>query len=57
MKDRITFSDYMKAIKSADREMDQEIYGVGFKSRHKIHNSLKKYTRKTKHKIQYDQDI
>lgn len=50
MKNRITFSDYMKAIKSADRDIDQEIYGVGFKSRHKVHKTLKGYTRKIKHK-------
>lgn len=54
MKRKIAFSDYMKAVKSADREMEQDIYGVGFKSKHKIHKSFKNYTRKIKHKINYE---
>jgi hypothetical protein len=49
-KKKITLADYIKAIKSADREIEKEIFGNGFKSKNKIHKSVKTYTRKIKHK-------
>lgn len=51
-KKKITLADYIKAIKSADREIEKEIFGNGFKSKNKIHKSVKTYTRKIKHKKQ-----
>ena len=51
-KKKITLTDYIKAIKSADREIEKEIFGNGFKSKNKIHKSVKIYTRKIKHKKQ-----
>lgn len=47
---KITLNDYIKAIKSADREIEKEVYGNGFKSKNRIHKSPKNYTRKVKHK-------
>lgn len=49
-KKKITLADYIKAIKSADREIEKEIFGNGFKSKNRIHKSVKTYTRKIKHK-------
>ena len=51
-KKKITSTDYIKAIKSADREIEKEIFGNGFKSNNRIHKSVKTYTRKIKHKKQ-----
>ena len=51
-KKKITLTDYIKAIKSADREIEKEIFGNGFKPKNKIHKSVKIYTRKIKHKKQ-----
>lgn len=51
-KKKITLTDYIKAIKSADREIEKEIFGNGFKSKNRIHKSVKAYTRKIKHKKQ-----
>ena len=51
-KKKITLADYVKAIKSADREIEKEIFGNGFKSKNRIHKSVKTYTRKIKHKKQ-----
>lgn len=51
---KITLNDYIKAVKSADREMEKEIYGHGFKSKNKVHKSIKNYTRKVKHKKSED---
>lgn len=51
-KKKITLADYIKAIKSADREIEKEIFGNGFKSKNRIHKSVKTYTRKIKHKKQ-----
>lgn len=51
---KITLNDYIKAVKSADREMEKEIYGNGFKSKNKVHKSAKNYTRKVKHKKSED---
>lgn len=51
-KKKITLTDYIKAIKSADREIEKEIFGNGFKSKNRIHKSVKTYTRKIKHKKQ-----
>jgi hypothetical protein len=51
-KKKITIADYIKAIKSADREIEKEIFGNGFKSKNRIHKSVKTYTRKIKHKKQ-----
>lgn len=51
-KKKITLADYIKAIKSADREIEKEIFGNGFKTKNRIHKSVKTYTRKIKHKKQ-----
>lgn len=51
---KITLNDYIKAVKSADREIEKEIYGNGFKTKNKIHKSIKNYTRKVKHKKSED---
>ena len=34
-KKKITIADYIKAIKSADREIEKEIFGNGFKSKNR----------------------
>lgn len=39
--------DHMKAIKKADRELEYETYGNGWRNKHKIHKDKKKYDRKS----------
>lgn len=39
--------DYLKAVKKADRELEFDLLGPGFKSKDKPHKDLKKYDRKT----------
>lgn len=46
----ITLDDYVKASKRGSREGEQELLGPGFHATHRIHRSLKTYTRKQKHK-------
>lgn len=40
-------SDYIKAIKKADRESEYELMGPGWKSKDKPHKNKKKYDRKS----------
>lgn len=43
---KITSDDYVKAIKKADREIDYEKYGPGWKSKDRAHKNKSKYDRK-----------
>lgn len=45
--------DYMKAIKKADREMEYELNGPGWKSKSKPHKNKSKYDRKQMAKDNY----
>ena len=49
-KSRITIDDFVKAMKKANREAEQQILGPGFHAKDKAHRSKKIYTRKNKHK-------
>lgn len=49
-----TLSDYIKAAKRGQREAEMEIMGPGFHSVHRVHKSKKTYTRKPKHKQDYE---
>jgi hypothetical protein len=42
--------DAIKAMRRGGREAEQELFGFGFHSYHKVHKSEKIYTRKVKHK-------
>lgn len=42
--------DYIKAIKKADRELDYELNGPGWKNKNKTHKNDKKYDRKKEKK-------
>jgi hypothetical protein len=46
---RITTEDYIKSNRKASREIELEIMG-GWVSKHKVHKSVKNYTRKEKHR-------
>jgi hypothetical protein len=48
-KSRITIDDFVKAMKKANREAEQQALGPGFHSKDKAHRSKKIYTRKKKH--------
>lgn len=43
-------SDYIKAVKKADRESEYELMGPGWKSKDKPHKNKKKYDRKSNSK-------
>jgi hypothetical protein len=47
---KILLEDYIKACKKANRELDLL---HGFTAKHKVHKSIKTYTRKVKHKNKY----
>ena len=49
-KSRITIDDFVKAMKKANREAEQQMLGPGFHAKDKVHRSKKIYTRKNKHK-------
>lgn len=49
-KTRITIDDFVKAMKRANRQAEQELLGPGFHSKDKAHRSKKIYSRKVKHK-------
>ncbi|HOI25928.1 MAG TPA: hypothetical protein PLN63_00135 [Paludibacteraceae bacterium] len=50
---RITFDDYIKAVKKADREIELQQH-AGFQSRTRIHKSKKIYNRKEGKKTEFD---
>lgn len=50
----ITLDDYIKAIKKGNREAEIELLGPGFHSKDRAHKSKKLYSRKLKHKKNYD---
>lgn len=45
---------YIKALKKANRELQEEIFGFGFKAITNIFKSKKTHTRKNKHKSNLD---
>jgi hypothetical protein len=49
---KFTKEDSMKASKKASREIELE-NSTGWVSKHKVHKSIKDYTRKPKHKNSY----
>ena len=49
-KSRITIDDFVKAMKKANREAEQQMLGPGFHAKDKVHRSKKIYSRKNKHK-------
>jgi hypothetical protein len=49
--------DYMKAIKKADRELEYELTGPGWKAKDKAHKDKTKYDRKRDKKTNIDEDI
>ena len=51
----ITLEDYIKANRKGNREAEMELLGPGFHSKNKIHRSEKIYTRKEKHKKNYEE--
>ena len=51
-KTRITIDDFVKAMKKANREAEQQRLGPGFHAKDKVHRSKKLYTRKAKHRTQ-----
>lgn len=53
-KSSITLEDYIKANRKGNREAEMELLGPGFHSKNKIHKSEKIYTRKEKHKKNYE---
>ena len=53
-KTTITLDDYIKAIKKGNREAEMELLGPGFHSKDRDHDSKKIYTRKQKHKKNYE---
>jgi hypothetical protein len=46
---KFTTEDYIKSNRKASREIELEIMG-GWVSKHKVHKSMKTYTRNPKHK-------
>lgn len=46
--------DYIKAVKKADRELEYELNGPGWKQKDKIHKNKKQYDRKSK---RYDETV
>ena len=50
----ITLEDYIKANRKGNREAEMELLGPGFHSKNRIHKSEKIYTRKEKHKKNYE---
>jgi len=55
MKKRVGICDYMKAVKSADRDVENDL-NRGFKSKHSVHKSTKDYDRKQNKKILEEDD-
>ena len=53
-KSSITLEDYIKANRKGNREAEMELLGPGFHSKNKIHKSEKIYTRKEKHRKNYE---
>lgn len=53
-KTTITLDDYIKAIKKGNREAEMDLLGPGFHSKDRAHASKKIYTRKQKHKKDYE---
>lgn len=53
-KSSITLEDYIKANRKGNREAEMELLGPGFHSKNRIHKSEKIYTRKEKHKKNYE---
>jgi hypothetical protein len=51
----ITLEDYIKANRKGNREAEMELLGPGFHSKNRIHKSEKIYTRKEKHKKNYEE--
>lgn len=49
--------DYMKAIKKADRELEYELSGPGWKAKDKAHKDKTKYDRKRDKKTSIDEEI
>lgn len=49
--------DYMKAIKKADRELEYELNGPGWKAKDKAHKDKTKYDRKRDKKTSIDEDV
>ena len=47
---------FEKATKKANREMEKDVFGDGFKSYDKVHKSSKEYSRKGKNKKNYFED-
>ena len=54
-KSSITLEDYIKANRKGNREAEMELLGPGFHSMNRIHKSEKIYTRKEKHKKNYEE--
>lgn len=54
-KSSITLEDYIKANRKGNREAEMELLGPGFHSKNKIHKSGKTYTRKEKHRKNYEE--
>ena len=54
-KSSITLEDYIKANRKGNREAEMELLGPGFHSKNKIHKSEKIYTRKEKHRKNYEE--
>lgn len=48
---------YIKTIKKADREIEMDVYGPGFKSKDKAHKDKSKYDRKRDMKINLNDNI
>ena len=46
---KITTEDYTKSNRKISREIELQIMG-GWTAKHKVHKSMKTYTRKNKHK-------
>ena len=48
---------FEKGFKSANRDIERDIYGDGFKSYDKPHKTKKDYSRKGKNKFSYDENL
>ena len=46
--------DAFKAMRRGGREAEQELFGPGFHALNRIHKSKKTYTRKSKHKQEFN---
>lgn len=55
-KKKATTLDAIKAMRKGGREAEMDIFGPGFHSFNRVHQSKKTYTRKAKHKKNADQD-